>query len=496
MNERMKKLKDILVKVWPIILVLIIFLVIIIYCGLNTMTFSDDLRYSFPGKTRITSVKQVISSQIYDYKTINGRFLVHLVLQFVLIYGRNLFAVINAIVLSLTVFIASLIVYEIIKRQDKYFNLQKNILNITIFVMLLLMIMYNYKCYIYWAAASVNYVWVCLYCLLVFYYYLKNKFNTNVIFNTLLFFLLGNLQENSLVFGIILYIFMVINDIIDKKFNYKKLFYIIPIALGALILLGSPGQVSRSNQYSEWYNVQFIKRLFISVPYLCKEILKLNTKYNILPYVYITSIIFNLIKNRKFYKYYILKILSITILVICVYIFKFSQYAYFSLMVGIFLIEFTNYIKSKNYNMLMLMIGMYAVSMSMCITPLYYSLRPNYYIYIYIIISSVTNYIEIFKDTVKFKKYACLVISILLVLNLYFEIKIYTCIGNIQNKRELQIKEFNNTKEKVLVLNKVPKKYSIFQFECNAIYNEYYWAKKYFYLYYNINTNVKIISNY
>lgn len=69
---------------------------------LNCLTplFADDYLYCFSFETgeRITSLEQIIPSQIAHYESANGRFLLHTVAQFFLFLGKDVFNIVNVFV--------------------------------------------------------------------------------------------------------------------------------------------------------------------------------------------------------------------------------------------------------------------------------------------------------------------------------------------------------------------------------------------------------------
>lgn len=69
---------------------------------LNCLTplFADDYLYSFSFATgeRLTSLGQILPSQIAHYQSANGRFLLHTVAQFFLLVGKDVFNVVNVFV--------------------------------------------------------------------------------------------------------------------------------------------------------------------------------------------------------------------------------------------------------------------------------------------------------------------------------------------------------------------------------------------------------------
>lgn len=80
------------------IIFLIALFALITYCGLQTFIINDDLPYSLFNRSsiRISNIIQILRNQVSDYLFINGRFVIHCVVQFVLIWGKTLFSFVNA----------------------------------------------------------------------------------------------------------------------------------------------------------------------------------------------------------------------------------------------------------------------------------------------------------------------------------------------------------------------------------------------------------------
>lgn len=149
----------------------------LIYCSINTFIINDDLPYSFFHRTstRITNIKQILGNQIADYKNISPRVFVHCVVQFLLIFGKSVWSIVNSIVIVLSMFVMNQI-------SGLYSKKKNTVLSILIIISSFLS-MILYKKIIYWVAGSVNYVWIGLYLLILLYYYLKNGYSKNKIVN-------------------------------------------------------------------------------------------------------------------------------------------------------------------------------------------------------------------------------------------------------------------------------------------------------------------------
>lgn len=353
----------------------------------------------------------------------------------------------------------------------------------------LLIMMYNFKSLIYWVAGSVNYLWVC--CFILIYCYLfkeKNIFKYRKT-NIFLLFILSTLHENSFVFFFIFILVLNIKEYIEnKKISYCK--YIFPVLFGGAILLLSPGQILRNAGYQEWYAMSFFNRLNISIPSVSKNIFELFNPRCIIPTIYIFILLIRtfLLKTKKVFRFsFIILILLFSL----TSYFNLFRYSYFVLAIVLFINELYIHIEMKEYNIIPIQFGFYAIDFSMVITPLYNSQRPNILLYIYFILIICKFIIEILKHD-----YSKIILIIILLFSLliaiYFEVDIYYNIGSIYNKRLSQIEEFKKNNDEVLYLTKIPEKYASFHPDCNNI-NEEHWTYRFFLWYYDLPEGTKMI---
>ncbi len=498
MNNKLN-IKDVISNNKWLILIFIVMFCVFLCCGLNTFPSNDDLPYSFfyRGPERVQNIIQVLKNQVADYREINGRFLVHCVVQFVLIFDRVLFSILNAAIIVGTIYLMAYIAKQFISdcKDKKYLS--------TIICSICFLLLFDFKWLVYWVAGSVNYVWVFFFVLLSLVYYLKTNFNKYDIVNIVLFFLLANIHENSLVVAVILYITIVLEQFFRRKLNIKKLLYIVPLIIGAVILLAAPGNSVRVSSYEDWYSMNIIEKMLISIPALSKAILNVNNGYNLIPAIYILVLIMKVIKiiidNRKHNinnSGNVIYITGVSLLLINTLLCIITQngWACFANIILLAFIENYIHLRNKQYNFITCSISMYAVVFSMCITPLYWSLRPNYYLYIYYSIL-IAGWLV---DLIKFKKEAinkiitCILTSILTLL-LMFELYIYINIGNVSRIREKEIAEGIKNNDKVIYLTESPGFFMKFHNDLNSVGDEEYWAKKYYYYYYGINSEVDLV---
>ena len=107
---------------WSILFLTLLF-GILVYCHFNTFIINDDLPYSlfFRGPNRITNLKEVLINQIFDYSHISARVFIHIIVQALLIFDKNLWSILNPLVIILIIILMSYIVYEITLKKLKPF---------------------------------------------------------------------------------------------------------------------------------------------------------------------------------------------------------------------------------------------------------------------------------------------------------------------------------------------------------------------------------------
>ena len=302
MINRLKKIKYKMNCNKRCLILLLIIFITLVYCHFNTMILNDDLPYSlyFRVDNRICDVIGIIKNQIFDYSNINARVFLHFLVQFLLIYDKNLWAILNPIVIILNIVLMSYFIKIITNKKIKNINLL--ILSTIAFFLL-----YNYKYLIYWVAGSVNYVWVFLLLILFSIYYykyglLKYKKITSIIC------LVGSMicEANAIfIIGVIL------SDLIINLFLKKRskkiikpyiLFLILSVS-GFLFILLAPSTLNRLDGDSYWQNLSLTKKLMITIPVISSNLFKISI-YNVYPLLNSLSIVFYFYKKERFYLRY------------------------------------------------------------------------------------------------------------------------------------------------------------------------------------------------
>lgn len=468
-------MKEFFKKYRFIIFIILIFLGCLLFAHFNTFLANDDLPYSFylRGENRIKTLGQILSNQLADYKHLNGRFFVHCTLQFVLIFGKKLWSFINPIMIILTL----IMIFGISKRFNKKINKELSL----VLGIILYLLMYNYRQIMYWVAGSINYIWVFAFLSIFLYLYYKYGFCKIKIINTLIIAILCAIHECTMVFTII---FVLSNMGYDwfknKKLNKNYFIYILGFA-GSLVLLLSPANNLRMVSDEVWNSLTFFEKIFTSIPVVSKNLFYLKDINNILPYIFIISVIYNLkfkendnIANTLVFLNLIISAISFV---------SNNGWIYFTLTILLVISEYYSNYKKNRAELTCLSLSFYAVIFSNILTPLYAAGRPNYYFYIYIILYAMIS----FNNLLKNKKLILLSAIVLVLLCsglLIKEVIVYNYIGNVYQSRIESIKEYKeNDCKGILYLKKIDEKYKIYHIDANLPTKE--WFTYRYYLQYN-----------
>lgn len=463
-----------------LILILSIFFVILLYCSLNTLILNDDLGYSFlyRNNVRITNIVQVFKMQLSDYKIISSRVFVHSIVQILLIFGKNVWSILNPIVIIFNFYFINKIIKLYKPNSNKLFNY--------LFGLCCFLLIINFKWIIYWVAGSVNYVWTSTLLFMFIYLYLKYGLNKKMWVNMLLVLIISIIHESTFVFTLIFIVLTLIYDLlILKKFDRKKLLLFIPIIISGAFLFLGPGTFSRIGQDGAWNKLNLIEKFNLSLPVVSYNIYNLKNIYNIIPAIFIFSVFLSLIKSNNNLKYIFILVNAIVIFLALILN---NNWIYFALSISILLSNFyINYIyKRENLNIMLL--SFYAISYSLCLTVEYISGRPNYFIFICMIMLTILYLYDVFRNNfIKILSYIFIVILMALLCN---ETIIYSEIGKIKKDRLVAIENYKNGKANKLIYKLADKKYNKYQIDINEPYSKNYYAYKYFLNYYELPENV------
>lgn len=478
----MKRVYSKLKENLPLILIYLLIFIVLVYTHKNTFLANDDLPYMyfFRGPVRVTSIVQVLRNQLSDYLYINGRIFVHMILQLTLIFDKNLWMIIN----PLMIIISIILIIKIIKIKSG----NSNIVLSTLLGFILYLSIFKYKQIIYWVAGSVNYVWVFTFLILFVYLYYKYGLSKKKIINMLIIFMLCAIHECTMVFTIC---FVLCNMIYDwcktKTFNKDYLLYIISFS-GALILLLSPANQARLVSDNIWNSLNIFEKLNLSLPIISSDILNILSPYYPLAYIFILSIILLLLKNKN--RFSIITISLIIFNMLLIYI-THNNWLYFTLVIILVTSEFYSHLKNKDYDLLFLSLSIYAVVYSNSILPTYAAGRPNYYFYMYAIILSIIVFNKYLNNVSK-HNIIYLLFTVILGFLLANEVYIYHKIGAYHQTRLKQIQAFIDNPSDTLILQAIPDKFSMYHMDIN--YPDKTWFNYPYYIqYYKLPENINII---
>lgn len=476
----MNKIIDFIKKNKVLFLLCIIVLMVFIYCSFNTFITNDDLPYSFYYRSdvRITNIFQAFKNQIADYFHINGRVILHFIVQSLLIFNKNLWSILNPIVIIIS-FVLILLISNYFQNNNK--NNNNNIVKFLVIVILFLCL-FDFKYLIYWIAGSVNYVWLSTIILGFIYYYLRKGLDRNYIINFIIILFISILHESSLVFMLIFIVFhLIIKKFKHEKINKKNILYLVAIGISALFIFLCPGNNIRLNN-SEWNHLSLISKLLISIPVVSKNVFNLKNVYNIVPIIYVLSLLFGLSKLKdKRSKLFIILNLVFSCLA---FIFN-NGYIYFVWAILLLITDIYISYYHKRFQLINITLGFYAIAFSMILVSEYAASRPNYFFYIYSIMIVVIN---IFNDEFKniiLKKIMTICLVCIFSSLLVYEGYIYKNIGDVYRSRVDAIDKCREDNCSVLILKRVPSNVSKYHVDPNAM-NRDYFAYRYFINYYDL----------
>lgn len=453
-------------------IVLSCFLLILIYCHFQTMILNDDLPYSlyFRANNRITDIKQVINNQLFDYSHINARIFLHIIVQFLLIYDKNLWSVLNPIVIVLCILLMVYFIKQISK--TKVNNMYLIFGSIISFL-----IMYNYKYLVYWVAGAVNYVWVFLIMLCFIIYYLKYGLDSKFKLSLFICFVCSMLCEALAVFTIILIVTdYVLKKVVfkEKNINLKYVMLLLSAIAGFMFIYLAPSTQGRMKTG--------IDPIF-AIGVVSKNLFSLDI-YNLYP-LFLTWSIAYYLKGDDLKKY-----LMIIVPIYFLAILFNNNYIY--LLVGIILFIFQSIIfyKNNDYKLIPILICAYALSYSLIITDEFEAGRLNFHFDL--IISCFIMYNVFYKkESIGLIKY---ILIGLLVFSTLFEVYGYHYVGQVKKARDVAIKNVQSGKTKVLETKIIKAPFDKFHVDANNPVDKDYWAYEAFEDYYKLPSNIKIKS--
>lgn len=255
-----------------------------------TVLYADDFSYSFVwGRDyRVSSIKDIIISQMNHYHIVNGRIEVHFLAQFFLLIGKKWFNIINALI------------YMCLILEIYYFimNTFKN-------VKWKLIIIIHVSLWFLTPAFGENFLWLIGSCnyeipmvLMLFYLiFYKNAIRDKYINKNLMFIFMAFLGiivgASNEAIGMMTLLISVIYIIIAFREKQNKLWMLIGVignVIGVLSIIFSPGQGARLKNSGGFINIVGIAKNVIYI---------LNDYFNYLLPIFLIVLVCGYIKRKE-----------------------------------------------------------------------------------------------------------------------------------------------------------------------------------------------------
>lgn len=283
--------------------ILLVGILYYILCYLAPITLSDDLLYKFiwPSDnetytTPISTLKDVLSSQYIHYQVLNGRSIIHFIVQlFDGILGKELCNIISSIFMVCLIFMISNFITE-----------KKNsILSYTLITTMLFILIPGFHNEFLLFVGVLNYLWVITATLFFIILLDKNKdkqINKKIFALSSLSIFVGGLHEGfsvPILLTLIIFCFFHRNTISKSTILYCTIFY----GIGTCLCVLSPGLAHRVAQ-DEGFSQMIVHKLFFG----CINLLHLRITYLMMVLSLIVYIKKKIIWQEHFdrYKYFYL----------------------------------------------------------------------------------------------------------------------------------------------------------------------------------------------
>lgn len=223
---------------------ILLFIIGVAFYLLNRFSpfISDDYFYSFVSGTKqpVDSLCDAIQSQCYDYFHKNGRFLVHVIVQYFCgVLGLRVFQVLNSVMFVILCFMT-------VRLLNLSFEAKK--MNTLMLFVLMLFVFGTVSIYLGNISGAINYLWTStLTVIFLFLYFNLDKYRKCSVlkkFSILLLAFVAGLMQESFSIGIVgaLFIYYIFNI---KKFRGFVAFFVIAYIVGACLCVFAPANFLR-----------------------------------------------------------------------------------------------------------------------------------------------------------------------------------------------------------------------------------------------------------
>lgn len=226
---------NILRKFNKIKLLSIFIFIIIFFLNLLTIKVADDYGYSISN-----GIVDIISKEVVQYFTWNGRSVAHLIARFFLSMPKIVFDIANSLVFT---YFLNLIYKFVTTDEDNYILFILITLSVFLFVPF-------FGQTILWETGSCNYLWMCTLVLQFLYFYRRNDKNINFILLFLLGICAGWSNENTGGACILIALIFTIKNYFENKLIKKELIFgLMGAIIGFLLLVLAPGNAVRALEF-------------------------------------------------------------------------------------------------------------------------------------------------------------------------------------------------------------------------------------------------------
>lgn len=224
---------------WPSVLICIALYAYIVLMSLSAIWIGDDITYQFSFSTQgaLTSLRDVFSSQLAHYHTMNGRFLAHFIVQVMLVFvGKTGFALLNGVMWILLI---ALLMRLLGKEWTDWRMLGT--------IAILSIVSFPTK---YVPTCQIGYIWMfdfVLVWLLAFRHFSHSGTNAWHLLWLIPFSILAGWTQEALVVGVsaALIVYMLCNW---RKASLAQWTMFVFFGLGAMLLCFSPATLSRTGE--------------------------------------------------------------------------------------------------------------------------------------------------------------------------------------------------------------------------------------------------------
>ncbi len=260
-----------------------------------------------------TSFKEIVNFLIFHYNNWGGRVLYFLIEILSLRIGLPFFRLLQSIIITLIFYL----IYKIVSKHTKVSDYKVAIVSCLCYGIFEIM---TIRSGIFWATASVLYVYPLLPFLIVVYLYDDNISNIKYILCLFFIFIAAWSQEqiSAMVVAFIV-LYTIHKAIIDKKINWKNILMCLSSIAGFAVLMIAPGSRVRLTTTDDFSKLSLLGKIKVNLPNIINNVFGMYTK--IFTILFLLVCLYLVYKNIKKDKKYILIHKIVFISTLCILLF-------------------------------------------------------------------------------------------------------------------------------------------------------------------------------